>query len=87
MSDGNFSRRLLRLNNETHLRSEDIFPIDRMHMHARRTVEHPYQIFSARMSADRGWNIKGAEGGAARMARMASPRRRRPLLPRSSQEL
>jgi len=37
-------------------------------------VEHPYQIFLARMSADRGWNIKGAEGGAAR-TRMASPSR------------
>lgn len=69
-----------------HLRSEDIFSIDRMHMHARRTVEHPYQIFSARMSADRGWNIKGAEGGAARMARMASPRLAEGLFYRSSQE-
>lgn len=71
-----------------HLRSKDYLPSiarARMHMHARWTVEHPYQIFSARMSADRGWNIKGAEGGAARMARMASPRRRS-LFYRSSRE-
>lgn len=68
------------LDNIKRLRSETTYILYRSHAYACtkrslwRAVEHPYQISSTRMSADRGWNIKGTEGGAAR-TRMASPSR------------
>lgn len=78
--------RLPRHNKETSLRSESLsIAYIRIRTHitmlracdrcGKGAVEHPYQISPTRMPADRGWNIKGAEGaeGGAARTRMASP--------------